>query len=531
MTTDAVTLTPSVDADATRAIRAWLVPVLVGAAVFMAASLVVDSYVVGVVHDDGMYVVLAKALASGRGYRWLHLPGAPPATHFPPGYPAVLALLWKLFPSFPENVAAFEFANVLFLSAAAIGAFYFARLRFGMSELGSAILALATTLGIPTLALTVLVMSEPLFLALLVPTLLYAERIVSGESPRTRDIVVLALLVGAATLVRTHGIALIGAITIVLALRRRWRDAALFAGIAGATLVPWQLWVATHAGVVPSTMSGNYESYGAWFAGGLRAEGVDLIGRTLLRTTSDLGGMFETLLAPSMPTAVRITGLTVLCSLGILGARTLWRRTPVSAGFLALYSAIILVWPFWPARFFWGVWPLVMMLPILGMRDVLAWRPSSRPALAARTAALTAGALLAVGYLSYNARGYRHRWWGSIPRSISGEVRPMLNWIASHAPRNALLATEAETSVYLYTGRAAVPVTTFTVDEYFRPRSPVENAAVIDTILTRYRPTAVIVSSGNMRDAVRELAFHQPPRLVAVDTFPLGGLVLVPRLR
>ena len=107
----------------------------------------------------------------------------------------------------------------------------------------------------------------------------------------------------------------------------------------------------------------------------------------------------------------------------------------------------------------------------------------------------------------------------------------MLNWIASHAPRNALLATEAETSVYLYTGRAAVPVTTFTVDEYFRPRSPVENAAVIDTILTRYRPTAVIVSSGNMRDAVRELAFHQPPRLVAVDTFPLGGLVLVPRLR
>jgi hypothetical protein len=107
----------------------------------------------------------------------------------------------------------------------------------------------------------------------------------------------------------------------------------------------------------------------------------------------------------------------------------------------------------------------------------------------------------------------------------------MLGWVAKRAPRHAVLATEAETSVYLYTGRPAVPVGTFTVDEFFVPRTPAQNAAVIDTVVSHYHPTAVVVSSGAMRDAVRELALSNPPKLAVVDTFPHGGLVLVPTSR
>ena len=33
----------------------------------------------------------------------INMPGAPHATHFPPGYPLLLAALWKLLPSFPDN--------------------------------------------------------------------------------------------------------------------------------------------------------------------------------------------------------------------------------------------------------------------------------------------------------------------------------------------------------------------------------------------------------------------------------------------
>jgi hypothetical protein len=171
------------------------------------------------------------------------------------------------------------------------------------------------------------------------------------------------------------------------------------------------------------------------------------------------------------------------------------------------------------------------LLPILGVREALGWTATSTKARAMRIGVIGAGVALGCGYLSYNVTGYRHQWWGSIPRSISDDVRPMLIWVVRHTSPNAVLATEAETSVYLYTDRPAVPVGTFTVDEFFAPRSPRENAAVIDTVVSHYRPTAVVVSSGPMRDAVHELALTQPPKLAVVDTFPRGGLVLVPRFR
>jgi len=58
-------------------------PVLLAVFVFGVANLISAPYPVGIFHDDGVYLILAKALASGDGYRYLHLPGAPLATHYP----------------------------------------------------------------------------------------------------------------------------------------------------------------------------------------------------------------------------------------------------------------------------------------------------------------------------------------------------------------------------------------------------------------------------------------------------------------
>jgi hypothetical protein len=110
-------------------------------------------------------------------------------------------------------------------------------------------------------------------------------------------------------------------------------------------------------------------------------------------------------------------------------------------------------------------------------------------------------------------------------------VHPLLVWVATHTPRNAVLATEAESAVYLYTGRSTVPVGTFTVDEYFAQRTPAEAAAVIRDVTAHYRPKAVVVSSTAMRDAARELVLGAPPAFAVVDTFPDGGLVLIPKSR
>jgi hypothetical protein len=151
--------------------------VIVGALALGSGLAVVDTLPVGVVHDDAMYVILARALASGQGYRYLNLPGLPAATHFPPGYPALLAAVSWMAPAFPANVVVFKALNAVFLAAAAVLVVRFARER----AIGSAWalgLGAASAVSIPLLVLGSMVLSEPLFLALLLALLPALESLV-----------------------------------------------------------------------------------------------------------------------------------------------------------------------------------------------------------------------------------------------------------------------------------------------------------------------------------------------------------------
>jgi hypothetical protein len=53
---------------------------------------------VGINHDDGIYLVTAKALAEGEGYRIISLPMDPPQTKYPILFPAgLLPNSWTFF--------------------------------------------------------------------------------------------------------------------------------------------------------------------------------------------------------------------------------------------------------------------------------------------------------------------------------------------------------------------------------------------------------------------------------------------------
>src|SRR5437870_12014220 len=62
----------------------------------------------GLYQDDAIYVVTAKSLAEGHGYRILSLPGEPFQTKYPILYPLVLSVIWKTYPDFPHNLVAIE---------------------------------------------------------------------------------------------------------------------------------------------------------------------------------------------------------------------------------------------------------------------------------------------------------------------------------------------------------------------------------------------------------------------------------------
>jgi hypothetical protein len=501
----------------------------------------IDALPVGVAFDDGMYVILAKAIATGHGYRWLNLPGAPPATHFPPGYPALLALLWKVFPRFPANVLAFKAANALLLAIAGGATVVYARRRFGFSPLSAGVVAIAGCAVIPVLILSTSVLSEPLFLALLIPILLFAERVVEGER-RTRDLVVLGLLAGLATLVRTHGIALTGGLAIALVvrpalraatnadrrpvLRGRLREAAIVVVSAALVMLPWQLWARANQGFVPKPMRGLYESYADWMARGLQSEGVSVLWRTSLRTSSEITGMFATLATPLAFSWARLVTLLALAALLVAGLKRSWRSAPVTTLFLAAYLAIVIVWPFGPTRFVWGIWPLCVLMFMLGAVEIKSWVPRTPTVEATRAALLACALFVSVGYVRYNVRGFREHWWSTVARAQAEIIRPVVVWTRSRTRPDDVIASTVEPAVYLYTGRLAVPVTAFNVRDYFRPPTVGEAETTLRQILAGYHVDAIAIGAGDtLRAAVRSMTASD--ELVVRDSF-VNGLVFAP---
>jgi hypothetical protein len=506
----------------------WL-PLFTAAAVFGMGLSMIDGSAVGALRDDSMYLELAKALATGHGYRWLNLPGSPAATHFPPGYPTVLALLWMVAPSFPANVVLFKLANTLFATLAAVAISRLVRRRFELGDVPAHLFAAAAVLAIPVLTLATQVMSEPLFLLCLVATLLVAEDVVDEPDARWVRVVLLGVLAGATTLVRTNGIALLPATAGALCLRRRFRHAGLFALAMLATLLPWQLWVAAHADLVPIPMRGNYGSYAALLGDAMRTRGVAFLGAVAARTSGEIAKMLQYVVAPGTGAFVRVTALLAAAALASLGIRPLWRRSPVTALCLASYGLIVLFWPYTPARFVWCVWPLLLLPPVLGARELFAWVPSASGMRVTRAVALGGAAVLAFGYLAFNVISFRNGSWSA--SGYAERLRPLLVYVATKTPGDAVVATEAENTVYLYTGRRTVPLGSFMATDYLQPRSSSGFADAMAVVLDRYHPAKVVVSTGFLRAAASELALRTPALLAPIDSFPGGGLVLVPTRR
>jgi hypothetical protein len=516
---------------------------------------VVSPYVVGAFQDDGIYVILGRAIASGAGYRYLHLPGTPSATHYPPAYPVFLSVLWRVAPSFPGNVLTFERANAVLLAIAAILGFELARRRAGLSTLASAAVALAGTITILPLTLATMVLSESLFLAVLLAALLAVEHLAAvpsrltrgaidaasgtGERPSGRRVgwpgmwpeAGIAAMVGAlaasVALVRSVGLVLVPAAVIVCFWRgRRWAAAAFAAGAVAAWL-PWQLWVWNHTRELAPVLQGKYGSYSGWVTGAIRRHGLGFAAATVGRNSSDVAATMALQLAAQLPWAVKWVALALCAGLVGLGAVRLAQRAPVTMAFGVLYAGEILFWPFPPFRFIWAVWLLVMLTLASGGAALREWQPARPATRVLRRAGLVAAALLVVGLMRYNLLGYRHAWWNTMRQSLSAQTARPLEWLATHPTLPGPTMSDVEPTLYLYAGRSGLPCSAFTPDEYVYPRDTSRDRAALAATLRRFPVGSIIATEPVCALAALRLAAAASPPLVPVDTAAAGLAVFV----
>ncbi|HMA46591.1 MAG TPA: hypothetical protein VKP11_05235, partial [Frankiaceae bacterium] len=243
--------------------RRWGWAAAAGVVAAAVAAALMPWALVGVFYDDGIYTALARSLAEGHGYRLLYLPGAPAAVHYPPLYPAFLALLWRAWPAFPDNVVLFRAANAAFLGLFAAGfAAHLARRRALSPALSALVVAIGCT-AVPLLSVVTVLFAEPLFLVLALGAWWLADAAAGADGRRALGLAAGAgVLAGLAGLTRSIGVAVVAGSVLGLFLARR-RPGALVAAVAALLLLaPWVAWSAAHRAGVETVLAANYGTYG-----------------------------------------------------------------------------------------------------------------------------------------------------------------------------------------------------------------------------------------------------------------------------
>jgi hypothetical protein len=144
---------------------------------------------------------------------------------------------------------------------------------------------------------------------------------------------------------------------------------------------------------------------------------------------------------------------------------------------------------------------------------------------ATRWVAVVACGGVVAGNLLYTIRGYRGRWWDSIPRDVSARAAPLLRWAARHTTPRDVLVSDYDAMQYLYVGRRAVPGYAFTAAEYLTPRPAGAAAHELGRIVEYYHARYVITSDEYVVRAAGTLNALGEVRLVLADSTPPRNLM------
>jgi len=424
-------------------------------------------FLIGALNDDGVYVVLGKAIAQGEGYRSIHLVGAPLQVRYPPALPLLLAVPWALAGTLGAVRATVAALHPIVNGAAAGLVWWLGRRRLALSPAPLAACAAAPFLLDPLIQYFNIPLTEPYLVlgwagVLAIAPPLFAPA--TGSDPQLGRAVVLGLVLAGTALFRTAAVALVPAVLLAQALHRRWTQAAACAVAALAPLGAWQVLQRYWSARGPLSSQPDDLSYGRWL--GVTGP-VALIGyavRTVAANVVVYVHRMAAYLFSSQPIGIVVV-LAAVVAVAVACARLRWSHTMLVLTTLSV-TALTLMWPFTQGRL------LLPLLPFLGLLaagtvDVAARRVPARlrwgVPLALGLVAL-AVTLRQVELRTAAARSFRS---GVLPPPAdlsptlilaiqSRHIYLLAGWIRSHTTPADRLMVDAPAGTYLYTGRRTV---------------------------------------------------------------------------
>jgi len=503
--------------------RDYAAAALLALAVVAGASWRMVPGVVGVIDDDAIYAVTAKALAEGKGYHLVNLPGAPPQNRYPILYPALLALVCPTASTREAQVFAMQ-CTTAGLGALALGLAYLYAVR---SALSRRVAAFAGCLLAASASNFLFYCSQPLsemlFLVLLVVALWATERrLRASESSALADLLAGALL-GLPLLSRTAGAVVPVAAAVVLLRHRKpvgWI-------VVGATLValPWFAWVLHSAARTSDGVNAYQTDYFAWWGtnGSLTVPlaNVFKVGQSFSHI--DLEAMSQWLYAETDAAAWIVFALGSLPWIAVSWRSRSVELLPVT---LLFYLALICVWPWPPDRFLVPVLPFLAAMLVDGALSLGARLGVSRSAAVvtavAVTAAIVSNGALVLRYASESREsGYPYFALPDEPVQWSS-FRTAFAWLDEHTGPDDVVASGFDAMTAFYTDRAAIrPFVFRPLSMYYgAPEPPLGTTAEFDALLTKHAVRYMLFTpmpAYPIEDAFFELvsgAVHEPGSLL-----------------
>jgi len=448
--------------------------------------------VVGMFRDDAWYALLAKALATGRGYTLINSPTVGIVPIYPPLYSLLLSLVFRIASQFPENLFFLKSVSIMaMLIASVLGYFYFI---IRDCSKGVAIILAAVVGFSPGLVFiaTSSLMSECVYMMVQLGSILLLHKSTHTLNSHRSDLLVFlgGVLLSLAFLTRSVAIAfLVGAI-IIFVLNSQLKKASLL--LLGSIVIagPWMIYSSLHRPTQAQRSEVNsyvMVPYTEQFWD--RTAGISSSGKIALSELpnrivenlstivfSDMGAVIAPLFFPALnqglaerQTTYHLLISLIIALLVLLGYVQCVRhhRTVVEAAF-PLYLALVILWPFPPFRFLLPLIPFILLYFIEGVKFFLKLHVSNSQASPNRqhqrdlnTGLIAVTVILfliaIVGNVQYIVRK-NTKVESDLPRwiKIFNETELILNWVRLNIPKNHRITTENPALVHLYTGNQTV---------------------------------------------------------------------------
>lgn len=215
----------------------YLLPVIIALIFAVIYSYCFDSKL-DINGDNAMYIKLAENMSEGLGYSTISPDGTTPASHFPPGYSAILSI--PIYLGF-NNLILFKVLNGLFLLCSLLLMYYVVKGVTDNRALAFSSIVL-TILSPKLINFAFMAMSEMSYLLMCAIVLFslykFASKNATIRSPYFWMAIVAAVL---SYYIRTVGASLMFGIVVFYAFRCQWKELFISAGSIVLLLLPWSI--------------------------------------------------------------------------------------------------------------------------------------------------------------------------------------------------------------------------------------------------------------------------------------------------